>query len=147
MNLWEICNRTGPSAGKYYLSFANKAGKEKIQDIELSIPIDEKRNFDIFKQKELSEKFKKFKKVFSINLIKYQTQKLTRAHISSNGTAAYFESIYAKAKKCLEFINYGGHAYRLFLDARFWPRGASVSELPPGKKSGLFFVVSPIFQK
>ena len=48
---------------KYNFSFDNKAGKEKIKDIELSIPIDEKQNFDIFKQKELSEKLKKFEEI------------------------------------------------------------------------------------
>lgn len=48
---------------KHYFGFDNKAEKEKIQDIEISIPIDKKHNFDIFKQKELAEKFTKFEEI------------------------------------------------------------------------------------
>ena len=47
----------------HYFGFDNKAGKDKIQDIEISIPIDNKGNFDIFKQKELAEKFRKLEEI------------------------------------------------------------------------------------
>ncbi|MFV0305014.1 MAG: N-6 DNA methylase [Moheibacter sp.] len=48
---------------KHYFGFDNKAGKGKIQDIEISIPIDKKGDFDISKQKELAEKFKRLEDI------------------------------------------------------------------------------------
>ena len=42
---------------KHYFNFDNKAGKEKI--IEISISIDKNGNIDIYKQTELAEKFMK----------------------------------------------------------------------------------------
>lgn len=48
---------------KHYFGFDNKAGKGKIQDIEISIPIDKKGDFDIPKQKELAEKFKRLEDI------------------------------------------------------------------------------------
>lgn len=47
----------------HYFGFDNKAGKGKIQDIEISIPIDNKGNFDISQQKELAEKFQKLEEI------------------------------------------------------------------------------------
>jgi len=48
---------------KHYFGFDNKAGKGKIQDIEISIPINDKGNFDIGKQNELAEKFKRLEDI------------------------------------------------------------------------------------
>lgn len=48
---------------KHYFGFDNKAGKGKIQDIEISIPIAKKGDFDISKQKELAEKFKRLEDI------------------------------------------------------------------------------------
>lgn len=48
---------------KHYFGFDNKAGKGKIQDIEISIPVGKKGDFDILKQKELAEKFKRLEDI------------------------------------------------------------------------------------
>lgn len=45
---------------KHYFGFDNKAGKGKIQDIEIAIPVDEKGLFDIDLQIQLAKKFEKF---------------------------------------------------------------------------------------
>jgi hypothetical protein len=49
--------------GKHYFGFDNKAGKGKIQDIEISVPINKKGEFDINIQKELAEKFKRIEEI------------------------------------------------------------------------------------
>lgn len=49
--------------GKHYFGFDNKAGKGKIQDIEISVPINKKGEFDLNIQKELAEKFKRIEEI------------------------------------------------------------------------------------
>jgi type I restriction-modification system DNA methylase subunit len=49
--------------GKHYFGFDNKAGKGKIQDIEISVPVNKKGEFDINIQKELAEKFKRIEEI------------------------------------------------------------------------------------
>ena len=44
---------------KHYFGFDNKAGKGKIQDIEIAIPVNKKGEFDLSIQSQLAEKFKK----------------------------------------------------------------------------------------
>lgn len=44
---------------KHYFGFDNKAGKGKIQDIEIAIPVNKKGDFDLSIQSQLAEKFKK----------------------------------------------------------------------------------------
>src|SRR5690606_3065230 len=48
---------------KHYFGFDNKAGKGKIQDLEISIPIDKKGKIDIEKQKQLAQKFKRLEEI------------------------------------------------------------------------------------
>lgn len=48
---------------KHYFGFDNKAGKGKIQEIEISIPTDKKGNFDLNLQKQLAEKFKRIEEI------------------------------------------------------------------------------------
>lgn len=49
--------------GKHYFGFDNKAGKGKIQNIEISVPINAKNEFDVNIQKELAEKFKRIEEI------------------------------------------------------------------------------------
>ena len=49
--------------GKHYFGFDNKAGKGKIQNLEISIPINKKGEFDIEAQKQLSVKFKRIEEI------------------------------------------------------------------------------------
>jgi type I restriction-modification system DNA methylase subunit len=48
---------------KHYFGFDNKAGKGKIQEIEISIPTDKTGNFDLNLQKQLAEKFKRIEEI------------------------------------------------------------------------------------
>lgn len=48
---------------KHYFGFDNKAGKGKIQDLEISIPIDKKGDIDTEKQKQLALKFKRLEEI------------------------------------------------------------------------------------
>ena len=48
---------------KHYFGFDNKAGKGKIQEIEISIPTDKKGHFDLNLQKQLAEKFKRIEEI------------------------------------------------------------------------------------
>lgn len=48
---------------KHYFGFDNKAGKGKIQEIEISIPTDIKGSFDLDLQKQLAEKFKRIEDI------------------------------------------------------------------------------------
>jgi len=48
---------------KRNFGFSNKAGKDKIRNIEIEIPIDENDNFDLKKQKEISEKYKEIDEI------------------------------------------------------------------------------------
>lgn len=48
---------------KHYFGFDNKAGKGKIQDIEIAIPLGTKAKFDLKLQKQLSEKYKKLEQI------------------------------------------------------------------------------------
>lgn len=48
---------------KHYFGFDNKAGKGKIQEIEISIPTDKKGKFDLNLQKQLAEKFKRIEEI------------------------------------------------------------------------------------
>lgn len=49
--------------GKHYFGFDNKAGKGKIQEIEISIPTNKKGVFDIELQKQLAVKFKRIEEI------------------------------------------------------------------------------------
>lgn len=63
----------------HYFGFDNKAGKGKIQDIEIPIPINELGEFDIEKQKEMADKFKRLeeiKKNISDELAKISTTEI-----------------------------------------------------------------------
>lgn len=51
---------------KHYFGFDNKAGKGKIQDLEISIPIDNNEKIDITKQKQLAQKFKRLEEIKSL---------------------------------------------------------------------------------
>jgi hypothetical protein len=48
---------------KHSFGFSNKAGKEKIQDIEIPVPINSKGEFDVSIQKEIAEKYKKIEEI------------------------------------------------------------------------------------
>lgn len=48
---------------KHYFGFDNKAGKGKIQEIEISIPTNENGEFDIIMQKQFAEKFKRIEEI------------------------------------------------------------------------------------
>lgn len=64
---------------KHYFGFDNKAGKGKIQDIEIMIPINDKNQFDIELQKEIAGKFQKLeliKKNIEEELFKISTTEI-----------------------------------------------------------------------
>ena len=48
---------------KHYFGFDNKAGKGKIQHIEISIPINSKGKFDLSAQQEIAEKYRKIEQI------------------------------------------------------------------------------------
>ena len=48
---------------KHYFGFDNKAGKSKIKDIEISIPVDDNGNFDLNEQKKLAERYRKLEQI------------------------------------------------------------------------------------
>lgn len=50
---------------KHSFGFGNKAGKGRIKEIEILIPIDENNNFDSKEQKQIAEKYQKIEKVKS----------------------------------------------------------------------------------
>ena len=64
---------------KHYFGFDNKAGKGKIQDIEISIPIDKKGDFDIEAQKEISNRYLKINNIKS--MISKEMDKLIETNI------------------------------------------------------------------
>lgn len=57
---------------KHYFGFDNKAGKGKIQDIEIQIPINEKSEIDIEKQLKIAQKHKKLEEIKSNILIELE---------------------------------------------------------------------------
>lgn len=48
---------------KHYFGFDNKAGKGKIQEIEISVPTDPNGKFDLNLQKQLAEKYKRIEEI------------------------------------------------------------------------------------
>ena len=48
---------------KHYFGFENKAGKSKIQHIEISIPINFKGEFDLSAQQQIAEKYRKIEQI------------------------------------------------------------------------------------
>ena len=48
---------------KHNFGFTNKAGKDKIKDIEIKIPITSKGKFDLEKQREIAEKYKQIEEI------------------------------------------------------------------------------------
>ena len=48
---------------RHYFGFDNKAGKGKIQHIEISIPIDSKGEFDLSTQQQIAEKCYKIEQI------------------------------------------------------------------------------------
>jgi len=50
-------------AVKLGFSFSNKAGKKRIKNMLIKIPLKENKEFDLQKQREISEKFKKMEKI------------------------------------------------------------------------------------
>lgn len=49
--------------GGYYFGFDNKAGKSRIKDIELPIPVNKNNDFDLVAQKNISEKYKRLEEI------------------------------------------------------------------------------------
>jgi type I restriction enzyme M protein len=48
---------------KQGFDFSNKAGKDKIKDIEIKIPINSQGRFDLVKQKEIAQKYKQIEEI------------------------------------------------------------------------------------
>ena len=64
---------------KHSFGFGNKAGKGKIKDIEIQIPVDRNGNFDLSTQKEIAEKHKKTENIKSA--IRLELDKISEINI------------------------------------------------------------------
>jgi hypothetical protein len=64
---------------KHSFGFDNKAGKGKIQEIEIQIPVNSKGKFDLAAQKEIANKYQKIEDIKA--LIKTELDKLSQANV------------------------------------------------------------------
>ena len=64
---------------KYSFGFGNKAGKSKIKNIKISIPVNKNGYFDLKAQKQIAEKYKKIEEIKTA--INIELDKITEAEI------------------------------------------------------------------
>ncbi len=63
LNINFLKNTIETEFAKHSFGFGNKAGKGKIKDIEILIPIDKDGNFDLSTQKEIADKYNKIQNI------------------------------------------------------------------------------------